>query len=280
MERFLWPILETSHGEGIMKRAILLLTRNSSHIFKDYIDSYKKYVDRDKYDLFLWDNGSREGDVEYLKTYECEGIFKACIFREENWLFTHAINGLLGLAKEMGNYEQYIIANVDIEFTENWSENIDINIDGIMGFLLVKPNGIIEHYGGVGLGDHFARGEVYEEGKYTEIRDCDWVTFGFVAIHKNVIDKCGGLDESFAHFGSDREYCKKAKLAGFSVKCSPSKLIHGFGKSTKPYIFSQVPDEIWQKHVNERHRSGVNFPREQFKQQRIDAPGRFLNLTR
>jgi hypothetical protein len=52
-----------------MKRAILVITRNSSHIFPHFIRSYKRYVDKSRYDLWWLDNGSREGDVEYINTY-------------------------------------------------------------------------------------------------------------------------------------------------------------------------------------------------------------------
>ena len=237
----------------------------------------------------MLDNGSRSGDVEYLTTYETE--VQCMIWMKHNMLFTKGVNTLLAAAlgeefsigegnrrlkliEYIDKYDQFIVVNPDIEFKEGWDKDLEQNT-GIMGFTLVKPNGIIEHAGGIGQGDHLGRGEE-DSGNYQELRDVDWVTFGCVAIHKSVIEKIGKLDENFPHFGSDREFCKLAKKNGISVKCSGARLIHGFGKSTRPYIFSGIPDDIWKKHVAERRSSGVFFPEDQSRMQRLDAPGKYL----
>jgi GT2 family glycosyltransferase len=142
---------------------------------------------------------------------------------------------------------------------------------------LVKPNGIIEHAGGYGDGDHIGRGEE-DEGQYDEIRSVDWVTFGAIALYRGLINELGLLDENYPHFGSDREYCRKAAATGLMVTCSPQRLTHGFGKSTRPYIWEDIPDNIWKAHVNERRNSGVHFPETQEECKRIDAPGRYMPL--
>jgi len=245
-----------------MKRAILTITRNSSHIFKYFIQSYQEYCDRDAYNLVICDNNSREGDWEYLKTYADDGTIDLITRLEANYLFTYSTNLLMDLAKDHDNYDQYIIVNPDIEFREGWDVDLDDN-KGIMGFVLVKPGGSIEHAGGYGGGDHVGRGEIDRPDKFTEIREVDWVTFGAVAIAKPVLEKVGHLNEDFAHFGSDREYCRRAREAGFTVSCSPSRLTHSYGYSTRPYVWRDVPDEIWKKMVEERRGSGVYFPSRQ-----------------
>lgn len=251
-----------------MKNTILLITRNSAHVLTDFFKSVDKYVNPDKYDLFIWDNGSRQGDYEYLRyllsirpklRYPTIQSYKD----RKNCLFTYAANQLINSAsnylEEVNKYKNYIIVNPDIEFTENWDLDLDNN-KGVMGFLLVKENGIVEHYGGFEGGEHIARGEIWEKGKYTETLERDWVTFGCVAITSDVIKKCGLLDENYPHFSSDREYCRKARQEGFKVICSHRKLIHGYGKSTRPYVINNVPDDIWKRHVLERKQNGVYFP--------------------
>jgi GT2 family glycosyltransferase len=236
------------------------------------------------YDLYVADNGSRDGDLDYLSTYRSD--MRQIAMLGGNYLFTYAVNYLLFLV-DLDNtrddgcqlcHDQVIIANPDIEFREGWDRDLGKN-KGIMGFTLVKPNGFIEHAGGLGDGNHIGRGE-QDEGQYAGVREVDWVTFGAVALHKEAIATLGDLDERFPHFGSDREYCAKARKAGIPVKCSGARLTHGFGKSTRPYEWRDIPDEIWEAHVKERERSGVVFPKDQGNMPRIDAPGKYMSFRR
>jgi GT2 family glycosyltransferase len=263
--------------------AILTIVRNSTHVLHDFFESYKNYASDS--DLYIWDNASRVQDYEYLESMQKEYNFSG--FRERNmsspdkpynYLFTKATNNLIKLAIKIGKeknirYDQFIICNPDVNFLKDWHKDLEFN-SGIMGFVLVKPYGVIEHAGGYSGGDHLGRGEL-DVGQFDTIREVDWCTFGAVAISRDVIDKIGVLDEKYPHFGSDREYCKKAKQAGFRIVCSPRRLIHHFGKSSKPYIFDQIPDDIWRLFVAERRASGVHFPDRQEDCKRVDAPGRY-----
>jgi hypothetical protein len=176
-------------------------------------------------------------------------------------LFTHAANWLM--KKTMSSrYEQIVLVNPDIEFLPGWDKHVGSN-KGIMGFVLVKPGGVIEHAGAYGGGEHIGRGE-HDKGQYKSVREVDWVTFGAVAINRKVIDKIGFMEEEiYPHFGSDREYCRKCREGGFAVTCSPSRLRHCYGYSTRPYVFRDVPKDIWRAMVKERRSSGVYFPDEQ-----------------
>jgi GT2 family glycosyltransferase len=248
------------------KGAILTTTRNSSHIWRYFERSYRQYCEG--YDLFVWDNGSREGDQEYLETYQQDGVINNIFLSPVNHLFTYAANELLECA-HMTGYEQYIIANPDIEFREGWDRDVETN-EGIMGFVLVKPNGLIEHAGGIGGGDHTGRGEK-DAGQYQELRDVDWVTFGAVAISRRAFEELGKLDQRFPHFGSDREYCALAKAKGIPVRCSGARLTHFYGWACRPYIWRDIPEDIWKAHVKERHDAGVFFPEDQNRIPRIDS---------
>jgi GT2 family glycosyltransferase len=267
-----------------MRVAIITITRNSSHIWKYFIESYKEHCSG--YDLYVVDNGSRDGDIDYLSTYMDDKILEQFLLLGGNYLFTYAVNfgfEIIDLIETRGDkyekhYDQIVIANPDIEFREGWDRDLESN-KGIMGFVLVKPNGYIEHAGGIGRGEHLGRGE-RDTGQYQGIRDVDWVTFGAAAIARGAIKTLGDLNEDFPHFGSDREYCTLAKNKKIPVKCSGARLTHGFGKSTRPYIWEDIPDEIWVKHVAERHLSGVGFPENQKDCKRIDAPGRYMPLAK
>ena len=248
------------------KRAILTVTRNSSHIWAKFAKSFLEHCQG--YDLLVVDNGSRDGDVEYLDTYVEDGTIGALYPAPANLLFTQATNLLLDRASEK-EYEQLVIVNPDIEFREGWDKDLETNT-GILGFVLVKPNGIIEHAGGFGGGDHLGRGEK-DTGQYQETREVDWVTFGAVAISKSSFETLGKLSEEFPHFGSDREYCKLAKEKGIPVRCSGARLTHFYGWACRPYAWREIPADIWKAHVKERRASGVHFPEEQKDIPRIDS---------
>lgn len=234
------------------------ITRNSSHIFGKFIKSYERFVDREKHPLWVFDNASREGDREYLRSYFKQQRIDYSWQSKANMLFTHAANEQIRHAAAT-KADQILLVNPDVEFTLNWDEHIEKN-DGIMGFVLVKPDNTVEHAGGYGDGDHIDRGKKFKRGMYNEVVEVDWVTFGAVLIHMGVVKKIGLLDEDYVHFGSDREYCRNAREAGFKIYCSPSELIHHYGKSCMPYIWDEIPDHIWAKMVSERRKSGVYFP--------------------
>jgi GT2 family glycosyltransferase len=170
------------------------------------------------------------------------------------------MNRLIKRVIELEDTEQVLIMNPDIEFRAGWDEHLSEN-NGIMGFILVKPDGTIEHAGAYGGGEHKGRGDQDSPDKFTKVEEVDWVTFGAVAIHKKVVDQVGLMEANdYPHFGSDREYCRKSRESGFSVTCSPSRLTHYYGWATRPYIFREVPRAIWERNAKERADSGVYFP--------------------
>ena len=71
-------------GRLMTENAILTITRNSSHIWHKFADSYKKHCEN--YNLYLWDNKSRAGDLEYLMTYADEGFMHWMQFGDANYL--------------------------------------------------------------------------------------------------------------------------------------------------------------------------------------------------
>ena len=106
------------------KNVILTITKNSSHIWKYFINSYKQFCK--EYDLVVIDNNSRKGDQEYLNTYVDDGTIYMYIQLKANYLFTHSVNRAIELINsaikldEGKRYDQIILANPDIEFLENW----------------------------------------------------------------------------------------------------------------------------------------------------------------
>jgi GT2 family glycosyltransferase len=77
-----------------------------------------------------------------------------------------------------------------------------------------------------------------------------WVTGAFMMIDVDLFERIGLLDEEhYVHFGSDREFCKKASEQGFPTMCSPLALQHYYGWSTRPYIIHEDLPSIIQERI-------------------------------
>jgi len=186
----------------------------------------------------------------------------------------------------------YIVSvNPDIVPLERgWLSSIISDMDqfesniGIAGCVLMKDDKIVQHAGAYGDGSHIG----YDEEIKTlcdNVRIVPWVTGACMVIKTEVLDKIGLFDEEHhVHFGSDREFCKRARKAGYEIICSPIKLKHYYGwssmvasqKADIPVFHSKVADGIYrqalsQSVVNMRDTTEISAP--DFIKERIEKYG-------
>jgi GT2 family glycosyltransferase len=107
-------------------------------------------------------------------------------------------------------------------------------------------NGVIEHAGKLdSSGDHRGRGELDSDDLYNIPEIMHNVTFGAAMFSKDLYNIVGELNEErYPHFVSDVEYCERVKSAGYSIWYVPVRLEHCYGKSSRPYLFDDLPDEL------------------------------------
>jgi GT2 family glycosyltransferase len=248
----IWDI--ESSGKDSSSLDIVVCLRNSAHVFSDFIESiYKNISGKHWVNLIFVDNASRKKDLEYYrekiaeKSKTFDKVKNIDFFElDKNYLYTHANN--YGILKGSGEY--VLILNPDVEvcspgFDDELMSKYKEFSAGVMGFMLVKRSGLIEHAGVfVHSGDHRGKNEPCD-GRYEEAEECRWVTGASLFFSRAKYNEVGGFDDQgFPHFGSDRDFCYRMTSAGHSVLYYPMKFVHLFGGSTAPYIIDDLPDYL------------------------------------
>jgi GT2 family glycosyltransferase len=78
-------------------------------------------------------------------------------------------------------------------------------------------------------------------------RDVDWVGGAFMMIRSEVLERLGGLDESFFFYGEDVEFCRRAWRAGWRVRYEPvGSITHLGGASSDP---GRLPERARSTHA-------------------------------
>jgi len=98
-----------------MKVAICLLTLNNFQWTKACIESIEKHTQKQLYDLYILDNGSSDGTVEYLK----ENKYKV-LFMTSNVGIIVGRNLVTKFARRNGFYDYICQIHNDMLFTDNW----------------------------------------------------------------------------------------------------------------------------------------------------------------
>lgn len=207
------------------------------------------------YQIFLIDNASKDGSVEYFKK-KYPGV--ALIESDKNLGFAGGHN--LVLRNLSSDY--VLILNSDIEVLEGLDEILDYmdksDFD-IVGCKLLNKDKSFQPNGGdlptpiatfvwiSGLDDillgineklpsfHRKFADYYREGS-----QLGWVGGTAMFIKKKVVDKIGYLDDNIFMYCEDVDFCMRAQRAGFRVGWSDrAVMIHSGGASASDPNFQQ-----------------------------------------
>ncbi|MHC5025051.1 MAG: glycosyltransferase family 2 protein [Planctomycetota bacterium] len=71
--------------------------------------------------------------------------------------------------------------------------------------------------------------------RFAEARDVDWLGGAYLMLRGDVLDRIGGLDESFFFYGEDTALCHSVKRAGYRRRYDPcGEVVHLGGASPDP----------------------------------------------
>lgn len=199
-----------------------------------------------KYEIYLVDNGSEDGSVEFFeKKYPKVKLIDA----KKNLGFAAGHN--LVLKKVESPY--VLILNSDTEILENtldemisfMKDNKEIgiasckvlNVDGSLqpnagdlpfGFALINWLFNLES---LGIKNSFHRNE---KQFYETKHEVGWVSGSFMMIRKTVFEKIGYFNEKFFMYMEDVELCKRVKDSGFKIFLNPTVTVkHSSGGSSQ-----------------------------------------------
>lgn len=260
------------------KVSIIILTWNGLEYTKLCLDSLKDTVKDDNVEVYIVDNGSSDGTIDYLKELDWIHLIQ----NKENLGFVRGNNVAINQIKD----DDILLLNNDIIIEQsNWLEILqdtayEKNDTGIVGCRLINEKKEFLHAGTficpeTYWGQQIGGGQS-DIGQYSDNREVEGVVFACAYIKRQVIEAIGGLNEAFFSYFEDTDYCLAAKKAGFkTVCCGKVTLIHYQNVSTDVnnvnfsdmFLKSQKTfKKIWNDDLTSRYtrkmawHSIVNFP--------------------
>ncbi len=132
-----------------------------------------------------------------------------------------------------------------------------LNPDGSLQFSCRRfPNPVAAAFRNTILGRIFPRNRyvreyLMQDFDHNERRDVEWLSGAALFLKGELLDKVGGLDESFFMYCEDVDICRRAWDAGYRVSYVPEAVVtHAIGRST---------DQVANKMIVRFHRSMLRY---------------------
>ena len=242
-----------------MELSIIIVNYNVKFFLEQCLYAVLKAVEQIDAEIWVVDNRSTDGSVEYLRP-----LFPGVSFLEnqKNAGFSAANNQALQLCS--GSYILFL--NPDTLIPEDCLTNCiqfmkAHSMAGALGIRMLDgsgkflpeskrafPSPIRAFYKLIGFSALFpksSRFNRYSLGHLNSFKnhEVDVLAGAFMMIPKSVLELTGGFDERFFMFGEEAELCFRLKKNGFKIKFVPeSKIIH-FGGASASKSNNQVKVE-------------------------------------
>ncbi|MCU0644892.1 MAG: glycosyltransferase family 2 protein, partial [bacterium] len=233
-----------------MDLSIIIVSFNVKEFLEQAINSIKQSCRNIAYELFVVDNASRDGSVEFIQRKFPEAHLIANL---ENRGFAAANNQAIKLAS--GKF--ILLINPDTIVQEDTFSVILNFFDrhpecGMVGCKIMNPDGSLQlacrrsfptpwvaFTKIIGLSKLFPNTKLF--GRYNltyldpdQTYEVEAISGSFMFFGRAVIDKVGHLDESFFMYGEDLDWCFRTREAGWKIYYLPdTKIIHFKGESSK-----------------------------------------------
>lgn len=216
-----------------MKVIVSVINFKTKELTKNCLNSLLKQKFDNQIEIWLIDNASNDGSLEFLKKEFPKIKF---IENKENLGFGKAHNQVF--EKAHGDY--YIVLNSDAEVEEGtidgmvnfMAENQDCGLASckILGFDgKLQPNGGDLPFGTalinwlynleiLGFKKSFHR---TESSYYEREREVGWLSGNFLIIKKEVLEKVKGFNPKYFMYFEDSELCFRIKKAGYKIMYTP-----------------------------------------------------------
>lgn len=239
-----------------MKLAILIVNYNVKYYLEQCLNSVLKSIKNIDAEIFVVDNHSRDGSIEYLEKKFPQVKFVAS---QHNLGFSRANNLIL---REV-ECEYALLLNPDTIVGENTIREVLEFMDahpkaGGAGVRMLKANGenAMESRRGLptlqtsfykmcGLTGKYPTHKRF--GRYymgylpwTEPAKIEVMSGAFCILRKTALDKIGLLDEDFFMYGEDIDISYRLLKGGFENWFIPTSILHYKGESTHRSSFRYV----------------------------------------
>lgn len=229
--------------------SIIIVNYNVKYFLEQCLTSVFRAIEGINAEIYVVDNNSTDGSVEYLRSRFPQVIF---IENTSNPGFSKANNQAIELAK--GKY--ILLLNPDTIIGEDILHNLcafmETHLDaGGVGVKMVDgrgsflpeskrsfPSPWVSFCKIFGLSKLFPYSSVF--AKYSLLyleadkqHRVDVLSGAFMLLRKEALDKCGLLDASFFMYGEDIDLSYRLVLGGYKNYYLPEKILHYKGESTK-----------------------------------------------
>jgi len=226
--------------------SIIIPLRDKVAYLRDCVDSIVARTRGVEYELVVVDNGSVEAaTLDYLAELPARQDLRARVVRADlpfNW---SQVNNI-GVAEATGNVLLFLNNDTEV-INPDWLTQLaghalrpDI---GVVGALLLYPDGTVQHAGVVVGMNHWAdhagvgrppRGHDPDSPSVPTAvtRNVLAVTGACLCVSRALYEQLGGLDERFLICGSDVAFGLEAWRAGrYNLFCAESRLVHHESKT-------------------------------------------------
>lgn len=228
--------------------AVVILNWNGKSYLQKFLPIVVKFS-RDYADIFLADNASNDGSVEYV----VDNFADVRIIRSEiNRGYAEGYNFALSKIKS----DFFILLNSDIEVTENWISPVIALMKNDPTIAACQPKMLsyvdrnkFEYAGAAGgfidkWGYPFCRGRLFQSieidnGQYDDTQEIFWATGACMFIRSDLFFKYGGFDNDFFAHMEEIDLCWRLKNAGYRIMFCPLSKVFHVGGGTLPKISSK-----------------------------------------
>ena len=217
--------------------SIIVLTYNGLAYTKICINSILDYTAYPNFELIIVDNRSTDGTGEYLNELKLQNDPRIkIILNEENVGFAAGNN--IGIKNSGGDY--VVLLNNDVYVTRGWLTSLIKNLerDPEMGMCGSVTNSIGNEaripvdYSNLYQVPLFSK-EYVMKNINKIFPDPDVLAMFCVAIKREVIDKCGLLDEGYSlGMFEDDDYSARVRTAGYRLCIAEDSFVHHFGSAS------------------------------------------------
>ncbi len=223
-------------SESNQKVSLIIPTRDKAELLSRCINSIQEKSTYPDYEILVVDNGTREPKALRL----LEGLEWAVNTRVLRHPGPFNFSAMINMAASEAHGSILCLLNNDTEvISPDWMETIAGHLMqegvGVVGALLLFPDGSIQHAGDVAGGracvSHLRElpdGGLGEEMSSDGACDVPAVTGACLMTRRDLFLEMGGLDEgAFPVAFNDTDYCLRVRKAGWRVVCAPlARLFH------------------------------------------------------
>ncbi|MFZ0616826.1 MAG: glycosyltransferase family 2 protein [Chthoniobacterales bacterium] len=222
------------------KISIIIPTRDQAELLERCLHSLRDRSTYPDYEILIIDNGTTEPKTLRL----LEGLEWAINTRVLKYPGPFNFSAMINRGAEEAKGSILCLLNNDTEvISPDWMETMAAELMkegvGVVGALLLFPNGTIQHAGDVVGGRDCVRH--LDSTPDIDAYDVEAVTGACLMTRRDLFLKLGGLDEvNFPVAFNDTDYCLRVREAGQGVICTPrARLLHHEmktrGRTWKPW---------------------------------------------